>query len=134
MDIKDIVMTDSRFGFVAGHLVEYSDCTCGSGGFSPHEQYCGVEPVMTMEDLTAFLDAPIVGNADASADAWTTAPGSENSCGVYVSTACDVVVAHADGDWFSPTEARAYALALLFAANVLEARQRASASKEDSSK
>lgn len=48
-----------RFGVVAGHIVEYSKCNCGGSWESGHEPYCGVSPVMTLEDFAALVDAEL---------------------------------------------------------------------------
>ena len=47
-------MSRTEFVIVNGWLCESSDeCTCGSGGFSQHEQYCGIQNVVQVDKLLA---------------------------------------------------------------------------------
>lgn len=54
-EMREIFREDLEYErvFIMGeHLVAAVDqCTCGAGGASPHERYCGIEPIAKMEDL-----------------------------------------------------------------------------------
>jgi hypothetical protein len=108
-----------RFGILAGHIVEFSpQCSCGAAGsYSPHEQYCGVEPVMTLEQFARVVDTPV---EYAFPGSWRHPLGSDVEFEVYVSTQDDTIKAHVSTDWHSPSSARAYAVALLQAADYSE--------------
>jgi len=42
----------TKFVIVAGWLCEtYDECTCGCGGLSQHEQYCGVQNIIQVDRL-----------------------------------------------------------------------------------
>lgn len=112
-----------RFGFLTDYLVEYSDkCTCGSGTHSPHEQHCGVEPVMTITELAHILDTP---TEYAFPGSWSQPPGSDVEFEVWVSTQDNTIKAHVSTDWHSPASARAFAVALLRAAEYAEQEEEA---------
>jgi hypothetical protein len=41
-----------EYAIIAGWLCAVTDeCTCGSGGFSQHEQYCGVTNIVQVDKL-----------------------------------------------------------------------------------
>lgn len=108
-------MSKDKFGLLAGHIVAYSDdCSCGSGGHSPHEQYCGIEPVMTLEQFALIADAPVNYTFPGQ---WSTPEGIEDvEFHIYVSTQDNSIKVSVDGYWHSPKSARAFAAALFQAA------------------
>ncbi len=45
-------MSTEKYTVIAGWLCEVADgCTCGCGGLSQHEQYCGVQNIIEVDRL-----------------------------------------------------------------------------------